>query len=395
MKRLLRLGSALLVCAATGALAASAPVAIEREPIDVRLAQARTEARAATAEQKRLEEAASKARDDVSRLHAQQLAAAQAITAAEAQISAADAQEQLTHALLAAQRKRLVAEQRPVSALLGALVLTSRRPPLLVVADSRSADELVKLRVLVSATSPYIRSKTAALTRELQRDAELETAALAARRQLRRSREELSRRRTRFAQLEQRAFEVAKHKGNRALGAGDVALALQDRLSAAEEEARSERGSAQLARELAREGPAPLPPAPPARSSPLEYRLPANAAVIDGLGSVSANGVRSRGVTLATRRGTPLFAPASGTILFTGPFGDYDGIVIIDHGHGWKSVLVNAGTRLKKGSTIAFGQPLGIALGPVEVELHHAGATVSPALIAGSSAMLSNPDKDG
>jgi hypothetical protein len=70
-------------------------------------------------------------------------------------------------------------------------------------------------------------------------------------------------------------------------------------------------------------------------------------------------------------------------------------VIIIDHGGGWKSVLVNAGSRLSKGATIEAGEALGIALGPVEIQLQHDGRTVSPALIAGSSALLSNRSKGG
>ena len=156
-----------------------------------------------------------------------------------------------------------------------------------------------------------------------------------------------------------------------------------------------ERASFELARELAELGPAPF--RGPGRTSapPLRYVLPAGADVTDGLGAVSDNGVRSRGVTLATRRGASLVAPASGTILFSGPFRDYDGVVIIDHGGGWKSVLVNAGSKFRRGDKLLIGEPLGIALGPVEVQLQHDGQAVSPALIAGSSAMLSNASKGG
>ena len=85
-----------------------------------------------------------------------------------------------------------------------------------------------------------------------------------------------------------------------------------------------------------------------------------------------------------------MLAPAAGTILFSGPFGDYDGVAIIDHGGGWRSVLVNAGVAAPKGTRVEMGQKLGIALGPLEVQLHKDGVAVSAALIAGSSAALSN-----
>ncbi|HEU5482691.1 MAG TPA: peptidoglycan DD-metalloendopeptidase family protein, partial [Sphingomicrobium sp.] len=157
------------------------------------------------------------------------------------------------------------------------------------------------------------------------------------------------------------------------------------------------RSAARLAIELADFGPALLPrtEAPGVDQAPIAYVLPADARVTDGMGAVSPNGVRSRGITLGTRRGAPLIVPASGTILFAGPFRDYDGVVIIDHGQGWKSVLVNAGSNLSKRSKVRIGEPLGFALGPVEVQLQHGGEAVSPALIAGSSAILSNMRKSG
>lgn len=392
-----RFVAASLLFAGSAAIAASAPVHPDDLAVDKQLEQARSETAAAEAEQRRLETAAAKARDEVTRLRAQQLAAVQAIAAAEARISAADARARLVHAQLVAQRQRLTREQAPIRSLLTGLALTARRPPVLVLADARSAEELVKLRLLIAATKPVIEAKTAALARELEAGSRLERAALAARSEMLRTREQLSRQRDAFAELEARAADLAQRRGAEALGAGDVALARQDRLSVMERRVESGSSDAQLARRLAGLGPAPLPRAPgvDGQLHGLEYRLPAEAAVVDGLGSVSASGVRSRGITLATRRGTALVAPASGAILFAGPFRDYDGIVIIDHGRGWRSVLVNAGSRLARGERVRIGEPLGTALGPVEVQLQRDGEAVSPALIAGSSAVLSNGGKGG
>lgn len=389
---MLRLAASSLLAAGTAALAASSPAGPERLPVDVALRQARSEAAAAEAEQKRLETAAARALDEASRLKAQQLAAVQAIAAAEARISAADAQARLVQAQLVAQRQRLASEQAPASSLLAGLALMARRPPVLLLADAGSAEELVKLRLLIAATMPAIQAKTAALVRELERGSRLEQSALGALGEMRRARDELGRRRDHFARLEERANRLAERRGSEALGAGDVAIARDEQLSDLERRLQSQRSAARLAAELARLGPAPLPRtgAPGVQRAPLDYRLPADAAVLDGLGAVSANGIRSRGVTLATRRGSALVAPASGTILFAGPFRDYDGVVIIDHGRGWKSVLVNAGSSFRKGARVTIGDPIGTALGPVEVQLQHGGKAVSPALIAGSSAVLSN-----
>jgi septal ring factor EnvC (AmiA/AmiB activator) len=376
-------------------LAASAPVVAERAPLDLELRQARNEAAAAAAEEERLQQAAGKARDEATRLHARQLAAMQGISAAEAAITAADAQLRIANAQLAAQRLHLARQQAPVSGLLGALVLASRRPPLMLLADSSSIEELVKLRVLLRTTAPVIQARTAALKADLDRQSDLERSAAAAREDLQAKRQQLVERRAAFAKLEAQALALAKARGSEAIGAGDIALARQEQVATAEADASSTARSMKIARELAGLGPVPFKGGISAPPAPLRYVLPADAPVLEGLGSVSANGVRSRGVVLATRRGSPLAVPASGTILFSGPFRDYDGVIIIDHGLGWKSVLVNAGSPLPRGSTVRVGEKLGTALGPVEVQLQHEGRAVSPALIAGSSALLSNAPKGG
>jgi septal ring factor EnvC (AmiA/AmiB activator) len=110
---------------------------------------------------------------------------------------------------------------------------------------------------------------------------------------------------------------------------------------------------------------------------------------------VNSSGVRSRGLTLATSRGTPLTAPAAGVVRFAGPFRDYDGILIIDHGGGWMSLIVNVSTALKAGDRVQLGQQVGRALGAIAVELSQNGRRISPALIAGSSQSLSNGVKGG
>ena len=88
-------------------------------------------------------------------------------------------------------------------------------------------------------------------------------------------------------------------------------------------------------------------------------------------------------------------SPAAGTVRFSGPFRDYDGVLIIDHGGGWMSLIVNVGSTLRTGDKIALGQLVGRALGPLQVELSQNGRRISPALIAGSSQSLSKTPKGG
>jgi murein DD-endopeptidase MepM/ murein hydrolase activator NlpD len=153
-----------------------------------------------------------------------------------------------------------------------------------------------------------------------------------------------------------------------------------------------------VAMQLAQLDAAPPRPGPAAAarpSFPFSYQLPAISGVTEGLDTVSASGVRSRGLTLSTIRGALVSAPAAGTVKFAGPYRDYDGVLIIDHGGGWVSLLVNVSSELKTGQRVELGQAVGRALGPLQVELSQYGRRISPALIAGSSQSLSKGPKGG
>ena len=390
-----RIAFALLLCLP---VSASALAQAAGEPLDSALQRARAEQAAAEKEAAKLETTASKAQNEAERLRAQEAAAAQQIEAAEARITAAEAQFRLASAEVAQSRHRLAERQRPVASLLAGLAVMGRRPPLLALADQRSTDELVKVRILLDSTLPVIRSRTSRLSAELAEAERLQGAAVEARAELVRSRRELGPRRAEFARLEQQALRQATAAGGQALSAGDAALAAGEnveRLRGAQSAGQSARA---LARQLAAEEPLPPRPVPGegARSgSSFAYQLPASAPVTDGLGSVNASGVRSRGLVLATARGVQVSAPADGVVRFSGPFRDYDGILIIDHGGGWMSLIVNVVSDLGPGARVRLGDPIGRSLGPLGVELSQNGRRISPAIIAGSSHTLSKGSKGG
>jgi len=389
---------ALLVIGLPLLAAASGPVQPAAIPLDAELQRARAEQQAAEAEAARLDRAAGQARDEASRLRAQQEAAAQAIDAAEAKITASDAQLRLASAYVASHRQQLAQQQRPIASLLAGLATMSQRPPLLALADRGGTDELVKVRILLDSTLPVIRGRTAQLSRQLAEGQKLEQGVAAARAELVGSRRDLVLRRQQFAALEQRALGRALAAGDRALGAGDVALAAGEDVERLRGSQAGTREALQLAAQLASDDAAPPRPATPegaGPSAPFAYRLPTDARVTEGLGSVSASGVQSRGLTLSTARGAAVTAPAAGVVRFSGPYRDYDGILILDHGGGWMTLIVNLASPLQPGTRVAIGDPVGRALGPLQVELSQNGRRISPALIAGSSQTLSKAGKGG
>jgi murein hydrolase activator len=379
-------------------LAASGPVQPQGMTLDAALREARAERASAEAEAARLGRIADQARGEAAQLQAREAAAAQALQAAEARITAADAQLQLISATLEARRAQLQREQQPASSLLAGLAMMARRPPLFALTEQGGTDELVKVRILLDSTLPVIRRRTSALSGQLAEAERLQQSALAARRELADSRAALAQRRQAFAALEAQALRAANTAGGQALGAGDVAIAQGEQVESLRGAQAGNRAAWTLASELAAADSAPPRPlAPEGRmaSPPFAYRLPVTAPVTEGLGSVNASGIRSRGLIFSTARGAAVIVPASGVIRFSGPFRNHDGIVIIDHGGGWMSLIVNVASDRKVGDRVGIGQPLGRALGPLSVELSQNGRRISPALIAGSSVGLSNRPKGG
>ena len=379
-------------------LAASGPARPVQSPQDAQLRAARAEQAAAEREAARLEQAASTARGTAADLQSRQAAAAQAIEAAEARITVADAQLRLVSATLAERRQRLDAQQRPLASLLAGLVTMGQQPPLLAIADHGSVDELVEVRALLDTTMPAIRARTAALSGQLKENNRLLALLRTSRSETLDSRKALVGQKQQFAALQAQAVRTAEAAATNALSAGDVGIAAAETVEQLQGNAAGARAAASLGVALAELGPAPASPAasgsiPSAAAFP--YRLPALAPVTDGLGAVSANGVRSRGITLATARGTSIAAPAGGIVRFNGPFRDYDGVMIIDHGNGWMTLLLNVASQLKVGDRVAIGAPIGRAIGPLSVELSQNRQRFSPALIAGSSQTLSKTGKGG
>ena len=379
-------------------LASSAPAQPQVEPLEAQLKRAQAEQAAADAETAKLRREAERAQGELAQVRAEQAAAAQALEAAEARITAADMGLRLASAYLEVRRRRLAEERRPIASLLAGLAVMAQRPPLLAIADHGSTDEFVKVRVLLNSTLPVIRSRTASLSKELREGEKLEQAAAAARAQLIRGRQDLVARRNEFAALERKSALAAASASGEALSASDVALAAGESVEQLESGQAGSREAARLAAALAQAEPAPARPIRPdsaTQAAPLAYQLPVNAPVVEGLGSVNASGIRSRGLTLATGRGAPVTAPAAGTVRFSGPFRGYDGVMIIDHGHGWVSLLVNVASPLRAGDKVRLGDAVGRTLGPLTVELSQNGRRISPALIAGSSGTLSKGGKRG
>ncbi|QNN64551.1 peptidoglycan DD-metalloendopeptidase family protein [Sphingomonas rhizophila] len=382
---------AALALATTG----SAQVAGAPSP-ESALALARAEAAAANKRVQALNAEVGRAEGEAARLQSEQLAAAAEIEAAEARIAVADAALAHAQAELAQRQEALARKRAPTAALLAGVATMGRQPPLLAIADGTSIDEIVRVRALLDTTMPVIARRSAALAAEVRDSERLAKAATEARADIAASKRDLAQRQRRFAALERQATERAAQLSGKAFGAEDRVLAGGENVADLAGEAKAAASARANARRLAVLGFSPPRPfAGEGRTPrPLPYSLPAEAPLIEGVGSVSPFGVEARGIRLATRRGMPVIVPADGRILFAGAYRDHDGVVIIDHGRGWTTLMTGVVTSLPKGARVRRGESLGRALDEVAVELRSNGRPISAALIAGSSAPLSNPPEN-
>ena len=94
-----------------------------------------------------------------------------------------------------------------------------------------------------------------------------------------------------------------------------------------------------------------------------------------------------RGIDIATRMGTPIIAPADGTVTSTRTNGGLGKCLVIKHGHGMvtryghlEEYLVKRGTRVKRGDKIALVGNTGRSTAPhLHYEVHLNGIAVNPA----------------
>jgi septal ring factor EnvC (AmiA/AmiB activator) len=90
-------------------------------------------------------------------------------------------------------------------------------------------------------------------------------------------------------------------------------------------------------------------------------KWPVAGKVLRGFGTQDADGVKSEGLTFSAPSGSPVVAPASGKVVFAGPFRGYGQILILQHDGGYHSFLAGFGRiDAEMGQEVEAGEPLGV-----------------------------------
>lgn len=338
------------------------------------LALAKTQSDQAEVRASLLEEKADQASADVDRARARIAALAARIQATEADITTAERRVRLIEKLRDEQRGRLAEKQEPIARLLAALQMLSKRPMLLSFVQPGNTNDLVHVRAVLETMIPQIRARTQGLRIEITKSQNLKATAERAIVLLKESEQKLAVQRgellteaTQFRAQFQQFSQGAMLEQDRAIALGEKArdiVDLIDQLGVA----------AQVGNQLASLPGPLLRPAQPNESNtvPIDvaagrarfssYRLPVTGALVRGLGEVSSAGVRARGLTISTRPGAQVVAPAEGRVIFAGPYRGFGRIIIIDHGRSWTTLVTTLATLdVRVGDQVEQGAPLGKA----------------------------------
>jgi len=383
--RSLVIGGTLAAMLVLGSLAGAQVPTLEEQ--QGRLKEASTASEQAKARSAQLERQAASERDQAAQARQQEAAAAERIKAAEADIAAARARIGIVDRQLATQRTRVAERQGPIMRLIAALQSMARRPAALGLVQPGSTEDMVHVRAVLGTVLPVVEARTADVRGELNRIRKLRADAEGAVTALRDSRQRLEDERIGLVRLEAEHRLRSAELDRSALVESDKALAMGEQARDIVDQMETMGEAAELQTDLAAlPGPLPRPPQPgetaaaaPARRSGLgpPYLLPVRGPVVMGFGELSATGVRARGLTFAPPGNAAAVAPAPGKILYAQGFRDYGGIVIVDHGNGWTTLITGlADVTVRKGKAVTQGQTVGHAgtvLPRVTVELRRKG----------------------
>jgi murein hydrolase activator len=371
VKKVVTFGLASLAGLALFSFAASAQ-SLEDQRRALALAKVQSEQAETRATQ--LETKANDASDDVDRARARIAALAGRIQATEADITTAEKRVQLIEKLREEQRGRLAEKQEPIARLLAALQMLSKRPMLLSFVQPGNTNDLVHVRAVLETMIPQIRQRTEGLRLEIVRSQNLKATAERAIALLKESEKKLEVQRasllaeaTQFRAQFQKFSQGAMLEQDRAIALGEKArdiVDLIDQLGLATEVGNQLSSLPGPLLRPAQPNEANVVPTDVAagRARFANYRLPVTGSLVRGLGEVSSAGVRARGLTISTRPGAQVVAPAEGRVIFAAPYRGFGKILILDHGGGWTTLLTALATLdVRVGDEVDEGTPIGKA----------------------------------
>jgi septal ring factor EnvC (AmiA/AmiB activator) len=272
-------------------------------------------------------------------------------------------------------RKSLDSRRAVIGEVLAALQRIGYRPPPALIASPDDALQAVRTAMVLGAVLPEMRGKVEVLAGDLAELSTVRKRITAERDRLKTEIASLDSERTRMSALiaerqkqqaerEQalaaertRAAELAKQVDN----LKDLIGKLEAGLDPATREAREAARSDQRPALSAFRDPGRLAPAVAFAAMRGQVPIPVNGVRLKAFGAPDGNGGVEKGISVATRAGAQVTAPADGWVVYAGPFRSYGQLLILNVGGGYHVLLAGMDRiSVDLGQFVLAGEPVAV-----------------------------------
>lgn len=270
-------------------------------------------------------------------------------------------------------RTSLDSRRAVIGEVLAALQRIGHRPPPALIASPEDALQALRTAMVLGAVLPDMRQKAEALAGDLTALLNVRKSVAAERDRLKSEIASLDNERTRMAALiderqkqqSEREQALAAEKAK----AGDLARQvdnlkdligkLEQALDPAVREAREAARSDQRPALSAYRDPGRLAPAVAFASIRGRVPIPVNGVKLKAFGAPDGNGGVEKGISIATRAGAQVTAPADGWVVFAGAFRSYGQLLILNVGGGYHVLLAGMDKiSVDLGQFVLAGEPV-------------------------------------
>jgi len=273
----------------------------------------------------------------------------------------------------AALKKSLDSRRDVIAEILAALQRMGRRPPPAIMVAPEHALESVRAAILLGAVVPEMRQEAQALANELSALVAVRKEIAATHDALKREQAAIVDQRTRMAALiEERQKQQTEREASliaervRAADLAREADTLKDLIAALEKNLDpATRAAREAARSDARPAmaafrdPGRLAPAAAFASLRGQVRMPVNGVKIRDYGTPDGAGGAEKGLSITTRAGAQVTAPADGWVVYAGPFRSYGHLLILNAGGGYHVLLAGMERiSVDLGQFVLTGEPV-------------------------------------
>ena len=288
-------------------------------------------------------------------------------------------------------RKSLDSRRAVIAEVLAALQRVGHHQPPALIARPEDALKAIRTAMLLGAVLPEMQHRVQALANDLNELFAVRKKIAAERDRLQGEVASLGKERTRLAalvaerqkqQTERESALEAERARARALAEKadnleDLIAKLEQSLSPAEKSARESAPGKPGPALSALHDPGRMAPAVAFASLRGKIPIPVNGIKIRGYGKSDGLGGVEKGVSIATRAGAQVTAPADGWVVYAGPFRSYGQLLILNAGGGYHILLAGmARISVDLGQFVLAGEPVAV-MGN--------GSHVAAILAAGSS----------